>query len=512
MLNPIKSTNSWKTLLFIIFSFIAAGLYSQNITNTLSTGGSFIIKDAATTFLTFKQSNGYLGLGVIPNEQFEITKNFRLPNSTSTAGIIYKGTLRFIHNFNPSGGTGFNIFVGLNSGNFTMTSPTAGNSSYNTGFGDNTLTNNTTGYNNSALGTYSLYSNTTGYFNTGLGSHALYSNTTGHTNTGLGSGALFSNITGYYNVSVGAYTLYYNTTGNNNTASGSYSLYLNSSGSNNSAFGLNSLISNTTGYSNTAVGMSSMYSNNTGYSNTALGYASLYFNTTGIYNSAFGLSSLISNTAGNSNTSMGINSLYNNTTGSNNVSIGFTSGSNLISGNNNTLIGSNSQPTTTSVSNQITLGDGLITSLRCNVTTITSLSDARDKKDISDLQLGLDFISKLKPRIYHWDKREWYDDNISNGDKMQEAPTAGFIAQELDEVQTSENAEWLNLVLKDNPEKFEATPANLLPVMVKAIQELKAENDDLKNKLAAFGQLQELLIIEIRKIKSDSEVIQTTNQ
>jgi len=47
-------------------------------------------------------------------------------------------------------------------------------------------------------------------------------------------------------------------------------------------------------------------------------------------------------------------------------------------------------------------------------------------------------------------------------------------------VQSTENAEWLNLVLKDNPEKFEATYGNLLPVMVKAIQELKVEGEKLK--------------------------------
>ena len=98
---------------------------------------------------------------------------------------------------------------------------------------------------------------------------------------------------------------------------------------------------------------------------------------------------------------------------------------------------------------------------------------------------------KLKPRIYNWDKREWYDDNISDGTKMKETPTAGFIAQELDEVQTKENAEWLNLVLKDNPEKLEATPGNLLPIMVKAIQELKEENDKLKSEVESLKLVQE---------------------
>ena len=50
-----------------------------------------------------------------------------------------------------------------------------------------------------------------------------------------------------------------------------------------------------------------------------------------------------------------------------------------------------------------------------------------------------------------------------------------------------ENAEWLNLVLKDNPEKWEATYGNLLPVVVKAIQDLKTEKDseiaELKTKM-----------------------------
>jgi hypothetical protein len=501
-----------KIFLICLISFITVNLYSQNITNTLSTDGSFIIKDAATTFLTFKQSNGYLGLGVIPNEQFEITKNFRLPNSTGSDGIIYKGTVRFIHNFNPSGGTGLNTFVGLNSGNFTMTSPAIDNGSYNTGFGDNTLTNNTTGYKNSAIGTYSLYSNTTGYLNSALGNYALYYNTTGHTNTGIGAGALFANTTGYYNTGVGSYALFSNTIGYSNTAIGNHSLYSNSSGINNSAFGLSSLLYNSTGYNNTALGMYSMYSNTTGHNNMAVGLSSLYSNTTGIYNSALGVNSLVLNTTGNSNISLGVNSLFNNSSGSHNTAVGYSSATINTTGNNNIFLGANSQGTSSTVSNQITLGDGLITSLRCNVTTITSLSDARDKKNISDLQLGLDFISKLKPRIYHWDKREWYEDNVSDGSKMTEAPTAGFIAQELDEVQTSENAEWLNLVLKDNPEKFEATPGNLIPVMVKAIQELKTENDKLKTEIELLKNNEsriaklEQMIIELNQL-SDLKMV-----
>ena len=145
--------------------------------------------------------------------------------------------------------------------------------------------------------------------------------------------------------------------------------------------------------------------------------------------------------------------------------------------------------------------------------TITSLSDARDKKNIKELTLGLDFITKLKPRQFNWDRRDWYTNGISDGSKMQETPTAGFIAQELDEVQNGEKAEWLNLVLKDNPEKWEATYGNLLPVMVKAIQELNENNEQLRienaklnKRLSKYEELQAVLVKEIEQIKSNQQL------
>ena len=50
---------------------------------------------------------------------------------------------------------------------------------------------------------------------------------------------------------------------------------------------------------------------------------------------------------------------------------------------------------------------------------------------------------------------------------------AGFIAQELQEAQ--KDSEYLDLVLEDNPEKLEAKQGKLIPVLVKAIQELSAK-------------------------------------
>ena len=262
--------------------------------------------------------------------------------------------------------------------------------------------------------------------------------------------------------------------------------------------------SNTTGFFNTANGVQALYSNTTGNSNTANGYRALFRNSTGFENTANGERALYSNTTGSSNIANGYEALYVNTTGYNNTALGWRAGSTVTTGSNLTLVGHDAEPTSASATNQITLGDASVASLRCAVTTITSLSDARDKKNIQDLSLGLDFISKLKPRQFNWDKREWYKNNISDGSKMQQAPTAGFIAQELDEAQTTQNTKWLNLVLKDNPEKIEATPGNLLPIMVKAIQELNKQNKELTDRIAALEAMVKSVLSEKQKTTNTS--------
>jgi hypothetical protein len=334
-------------LLFLLFSFTS---YSQNITNTLGTGGIYTIKDASTTFLTLQQTDGYLGLGTTPNEQLEITGNLRLPYTTSSsAGVIYKANVPFIHAFALAGTNGWNTFVGLLAGNFTMTGSVSTQGSFNTGIGAQTLYDNTTGYDNTAIGYQSLYKNTSGSGNVAVGYTSLDNNTTGNGNTGIGGGSLGGNISGD---------------------------------------------------GNTAIGSGSLLLSQTGFNNTALGSSA---------------------------------------------------GGTLWDGSNCTMIGYSALPSSGSATNEITLGNSSVATLRCQVTSITALSDARDKRNVDDLLIGLDFILKLKPRQFNWDKREWYNGEVSDGSKMEEEFSAGFIAQELDEVQTSYNAEWLNLVYKSSP-------------------------------------------------------------
>jgi hypothetical protein len=499
-------------------------IYSQNITNTLGANGIFSVKDGSTTFLSLNQSN----------RNITLTGNIMFPYSgQSTQGVIFKAGLRFIHDYQSPGSYGQNTFVGINSGNFLM-SGSFEQSSYNTGVGVNTLISLTTGYGNNALGLSSLYNNTSGNDNTAVGLYSLASNNTGSYNTATGVQSLSYNTTGSNNSAFGVSSLYFNTASNNsafgsqslysntigisNSAFGFQSLYTNSTGNNNSAFGFTSLFSNTTGNQNSAFGLSSLLNNSTGSYNSAFGYLSLYNNTTGYENCAFGSNALNSNSTGWHNTAVGYDALINNTTGwqntavghhslqnntgNYNTAIGYNAGSNVTTGANLTLIGIDANPSSPTAIDQITLGNIYVSSLRCNVQTITSLSDVRDKKNIQDLTLGLDFLMKLKPRQFNWDKREWYENKISDGSKMQKTPTAGFIAQELDSAQTDANAEWLNLVLKDNPEKWEATPGNLLPLIVKAVQELKKENDSLKSQLEDEKIIKKE-IAEIKELKKE---------
>ncbi|MBK6774133.1 MAG: tail fiber domain-containing protein [Ignavibacteria bacterium] len=431
-----------KTLLISISFLISTSVFSQNIVNTLGTSGVFSIKDASSNYLTLTQSNG----------QVNILRNLRLENTTSSSlGVLFKGNERFMHNYGS-----LNMFIGINSGNFSMTTDPA----HNTGVGHSTLMNLPTGA-----------------FNTALGFKALFTNTTGSNNTALGVNSLLNNTIGDAITAVGLNTFYHNTTGVNSTA-----------------VGVNALYNNTDGSYNDAVGVNSLYNNTIGNSNIALGNRSLFNNVSGDHNIAIGVGALDSSTTGGNNIGIGTNTFNTLISGNNNTALGVVSGTFLSSGSNNTVIGYDAEPLSSTTSNQITLGNTSISSLRCNVQVITSLSDMRDKKNIKDLNFGIDFIMKLKPRQFNWDKREWYEGDISDGSKISETPTAGFIAQELDQVQTTQNADWLNLVLKSNPDRMEASYGNLLPVMVKAIQDLKTENDELREEIGLLKTTNEKIV------------------
>ena len=211
----------------------------------------------------------------------------------------------------------------------------------------------------------------------------------------------------------------------------------------------------------------------TGSFNVGIGYSTLGGGSAAARNVAIGYQ------AGSSTNSSdcvytGYRAAYLLNSGVQNVIIGASSATTLAYGSNDIIIGYGAEPSTTSIDNEITLGNSSITTLRCQVTSITALSDARDKTDIIPLAAGLGFINALNPVAFTW--------NMRDGGKVGQADT-GFIAQELKAAQEETGINIPGLVYESNPERLEAAYGKLIPVLVKAIQELSAELAELKAKV-----------------------------
>ena len=232
---------------------------------------------------------------------------------------------------------------------------------------------------------------------------------------------------------------------------------------------------------NVAVGLFSMYANTSGISNVGVGPGSLGQLISTNQNSALGNNAGNTLTSGNNNVFVGHASAPAFTSGDQNIFIGVFSGASIgnptyqTSGNNNIHIGYNTRPASNTASNAITLGNSSNNVLRCAVTTITSLSDERDKKEIQELPVGLEFVEKLKPVKFVWNDRD--------EEGKHDVEDFGFIAQDLKAAQEESKASYLNLVYDENPEKLEASYGKLLPVLVKSIQEMSSEIKLLKEEI-----------------------------
>lgn len=368
-------------------------------------------------------------------------------------------------------------------------------SNLNSAFGYNSLYSNTSGNCNLALANQSLYYNTSGSFNTAAGYQSLLSNTTGSQNVAVGYGVLSSNSTASNNVGVGSIALTYNTTGSYNSATGSYALYSNTTGYQNVSNGHSALQSNTVGYSNIGFGYQAMYSNIDGAENVGVGDGALYSsngdlnvavgagalrqNTLGSNGTAIGAAALGNNTLGNYNVGLGSNAARLTTTGNYNTSLGSLSGYNISTGSGNVAVGGlNSIGSIapayviTTQSNYISMGSTSVTNAYIQVAW-TVVSDARDKTNFGAVPYGLDFVSKLNPVSYQFKSSR--DNDTPNG-----RVRYGFKAQDILALEGDSPV----IIDADTPEKLYYNSDSMLPVLVNAIKELKAELDAVKSKIA----------------------------
>jgi hypothetical protein len=197
------------------------------------------------------------------------------------------------------------------------------------------------------------------------------------------------------------------------------------------------------------------------------------------YSTVVGHGAGLAMTSGDENTMIGRLAGWYMLAGNENVIIGNRDNSGPLvvgtfTGSNNIVIGSGATPSNINgVNNEITLGNSSNNVLRCAVTSITSLSDERDKKEITELSAGLDFVKTLKPVEFVWNDRD--------NEAKRDIKDFGFIAQDLKKSQEdAELADTLKLVYEENPEKLEASYGKLIPILVKAIQELTAKVEALE--------------------------------
>jgi len=108
-------------------------------------------------------------------------------------------------------------------------------------------------------------------------------------------------------------------------------------------------------------------------------------------------------------------------------------------------------------------------------TTITAISDQRLKENIQNIDVGLNAVLALKPRKFDWKAGKGKD---KKGDR-------GWIAQEFEQVFPDMISTW-----KDEPpegeEPYKAINADLIPVLVAAIQEQQALITKLQADVAAL--------------------------
>ena len=275
-----------------------------------------------------------------------ITGNLTLsPTTSSSSGVVMKGSNPFMSDFTPAGGVGNNTFLGTNAGNFTM-GPV--NHSYegctNTAIGNSAFMANTIGYNNTAVGQLALAANTTGLSITAIGQRALTHNTTGHDNVSVGQDSMNAGTTGYYNTAVGTDCMYYNSTGAYNTGVGAGANWNNAAGNYNTAVGfyaMQGVLGTTHCNYNTAVGFEAINAITTGGNNTAVGYEAAFNVTSGNLNVAVGDSALYNQTTGGYNVGIGYKAVYGATgsTATNCVGIGYSTLAAMNTGGECTAVG-----------------------------------------------------------------------------------------------------------------------------------------------------------------------------
>jgi hypothetical protein len=307
--------------------------------------------------------------------------------------------------------------------------------------------------NSTAVGFQALKALTGGANCVAVGNSALASVIGGNNNNALGGGAGLRTTTGIENISIGNGALEYNISGDWNVSVGN-----------------NAGASQGTSDGNTFVGWKAGYSVNEGAYNTAVGFEALVgMSNEPDYNTAVGHQAGKQITSGNNNLALGTEALRSGSPGG-----AVTTGNNIIG-----------------------LGDENIGACHVQVDW-TVASDKRDKTDVKPIKMGLDFVKKLEPVTYHWDKRSKYVNkhdpavNLNNvvhtGKHKEDWTDVGFLAQDVEKLEEEyghkmKDKSNLTTSLSEDGKQYGLQYSKFVPILTKAIQELADTVETLQNEI-----------------------------
>lgn len=418
--------------------------------------------------------------------------------------------------------------------------------SNNVAVGSQTMLHNQKGFNNVAIGMSAIRENINGDSNVAIGCYAMQNNSEGSKNvavgyeslyyaggtsvsstdvvnecTAIGYEALFNNQKDF-NTAIGCQALKSNKTGENNTASGYQALMNNITGNWNTASGWKSLFLNKSGDYNTGLGTASLHINSDGDSNTGIGYTALFYNKTAKHNTGIGHGALFYSESvqtawanakttpqpiPNNNTAVGYMALFHNRIGSNNTAVGYNSGPTEYSSKNKAYVLDNTtclgNGAVVHATNTIQIGNSSVALISGQVEWSTS-SDKRIKNNIQDSNLGLDFITKLRPVKYNMVNPCDYPEELLECCFTCENPEPrpddnvrvydGLIAQEVESVLSTLNKTWSGHNICSGEGKKQSISYSTLTVpLIKSVQELndkitslETQNSDFNNKIATL--------------------------
>ena len=407
-----------------------------------------------------------------------------------------------------------NFAAGVNAGNSI-----ASGGNYNTVVGDEAGTAITTGDQNTFVGYASGDAETTGGENTAVGYGSLGSDTTGSRATAVGRNALATqNLTAElnsYNTAFGWSAGEAVTTGIRNTLIGGSAGDALTDADYNTALGYNALGADTKGSNSVAIGYQALMTQNftsaTDAVNTAVGHNCGTSITTSKGNALLGANAGDAITTGLYNTCIGTIAGSDITTGEGNVMIGYSAGSysnDVITGSGNvfvgayTVAGGTSDNAANGFGYNVTAHGGYTTvgngsnDIRAShgSTTWSTVSDERYKKDIEDAKAGLSFINALKPRTFKYKTLGELPEtfNAYKADSTEvfknENTNHGFIAQEVKQVIDADSnlKDGFKLWDERGDGSQEIAETALIPMLVKAIQELSAKNTALEARITAL--------------------------